>query len=75
MSTQEHIRETVERSIRAMEARASVGRGTATTRVRWVEGLRCDVEEGQWRLSVDMSRRPPRGGRPPPPPPPPAPPR
>ena len=40
-----------------MEARASVGRGTATTRVRWVDGLRCDVEEGPWRLSVDMSEK------------------
>ena len=57
MNRQEHIRETVERSIRAMEARASVGRGTATTCVRWVEGLRCDAEEGPWRLSVDMSEK------------------
>lgn len=31
-----------------------LGRGTAATRVRLRNGLTCDVEEGDWKLTVDM---------------------
>jgi uncharacterized OsmC-like protein len=54
---QARIRDSIERSLKAMEARSTIGRGTATTRVRWTEGLRCEVEEGEWRLAADMSTR------------------
>ena len=33
----------------------SVGRNTAVTKVRLGEGLACEVEEGNWKLKVDMS--------------------
>lgn len=52
---QGEIREKLKRSIRAMELRNSVGRGTAATRCRIVDGLMCEVEEGPWRMTVDMS--------------------
>lgn len=53
----ERIRTALERNARAVSLRPSVGQGTAVTRVRLVEGLRCEVEEGPWRLTVDMSEK------------------
>lgn len=52
---QERIRTALERNARAVSLRPGVGQGTAVTRVRLEEGLRCQVEEGNWRLTVDMS--------------------
>jgi uncharacterized OsmC-like protein len=51
----ERIRTTFQRNSRALELRAAIGLGTAVTRVRLREGLTCDVEEGRWRFTVDMS--------------------
>ncbi|HVS03145.1 MAG TPA: OsmC family protein [Thermoanaerobaculia bacterium] len=53
-SAAERIRVAFERNQKALRLRPGVGRGTATTRVRVTEGLICDVEEGPWRLTVDM---------------------
>jgi uncharacterized OsmC-like protein len=55
--TTPHIREAFERNRKALELRGSIGQGTAVTRVRLREGLACDVEDGPWRLTVDMSRK------------------
>ena len=38
-----------------MELRPSLGQGTAVTRVRLEEGLRCTIEEGSWKLVADMA--------------------
>lgn len=51
------IREACERKVRAMRRRSTLGRGTAVTRVRLRDGLACEVEEGPWRLTVDMSEQ------------------
>jgi uncharacterized OsmC-like protein len=51
------IRNTFERNKRALELRAAIGFGTAVTRVRLRDGLICDVEDGRWRLTVDMSSK------------------
>jgi uncharacterized OsmC-like protein len=51
----ERIRTTFERNRKALELRGAIGLGTATTRVRLRDGLACEVEEGKWRLTVDMS--------------------
>jgi uncharacterized OsmC-like protein len=53
----EKIRRAFERNARAMELRASVGQGTAVTRVRLADGLRCEVSEGPWKLTVDMGEK------------------
>jgi len=51
----DRIRTAISRSLRALELRPGVGRGTATTRARLDEGLRCVVTDGPWTLMVDMS--------------------
>jgi len=55
MSVQQRIKEIFLRNARAVALRPSVGQGTAVTRVRLREGLICDVEEGPWKLTVDMT--------------------
>ena len=59
----EQIKTTFERNAQAIAARPSVGRGTATTRVRLRDGLTCDVEDGKWKLTVDMSAKSGGDGR------------
>lgn len=61
--TAARIRTAVERGVQAMERREAVGRGTAITRVRMVDGLTCEVEDGSWRLTVDMSAKGGGNGR------------
>ena len=57
MSTTERIKTAFERNARAVELRPGVGQGTAVTRVRLEEGLRCTIEEGRWRLVADMGEK------------------
>jgi uncharacterized OsmC-like protein len=54
MAGPEEIKRRLERSIKAVELRPSVGQGTAatTTRVR-PGGLACDIEDGGWKLVAD----------------------
>jgi uncharacterized OsmC-like protein len=52
---QDQIKTALERAAKAMSLRDTVGKGTATTSVRLTEGLVCQVEEGEWRLTTDMS--------------------
>jgi uncharacterized OsmC-like protein len=63
MARMEQIRETFERNGRAMAMRPSVGVGTARTRVTLRDGLTCDVEDGAWKLVVDMSQKSGGDGR------------
>jgi uncharacterized OsmC-like protein len=51
----ERVRAAVDRSVRAISRRPAIARGTAVTRVRLLDGLACEVAEGDWRLTVDMS--------------------
>jgi uncharacterized OsmC-like protein len=60
MQSQDRIREAMERNIRAIELRPSLGRGTAVTRVKVRDGFTCDVEEGRFHLVADMA--PKNGG-------------
>ena len=63
MQRTEQIKSSFERSAKALAMRPSVGRGTATTKVRLRDGLTCDVEDGQWKLTVDMSAKSGGDGR------------
>jgi len=49
------IRVAYQRNRRALELRPGKGLGTARTTVRVREGLACEVEDGPWRLQVDMA--------------------
>lgn len=57
MKGEEKIRTAFERATKAMRLRDSIGRGTATTRVTMTEGFTCEVEDGRWNLTVDMSEK------------------
>jgi len=54
---QRTIRESFERNARAVSLRPAVGQGTAVTEVALVDGLRCEIRAGDWRLPVDLSAR------------------
>lgn len=51
----EEIKTVLDRNVRALELRPSIGQGTAVTKVRLQAGLACQIEEGNWRLTADMS--------------------
>ena len=51
------IRTALERNVKAVTLRPSIGQGTAITKVRLNPGLACDVEEGSWKFSVGMHEK------------------
>lgn len=48
------IREISERNVRILNLKPHKGHLTGTTRARLHEGVRCVIEEGPWKLCVDM---------------------
>jgi len=52
----ERIREIFERNAQALALRPALGRGTATSRARIVNGLFCEVREGPWSAIVRQGR-------------------
>jgi uncharacterized OsmC-like protein len=57
MQNRDAIKTAIERNVRAVSARPSVGQGTAVTKVRWRHGLTCDVEDGPWKFVVGMTEK------------------
>jgi uncharacterized OsmC-like protein len=55
MPNPDAIKTALDRNVRAITHRPSVGQGTAITKIRWRDGLTCDVEEGPWKLVVGMT--------------------
>ena len=51
----EKMRTALERNMKAVELRPSVGRGTAVTRVRIRDGCTAEIEDGPWKLIADES--------------------
>src|SRR3990172_3454948 len=51
----EKMRTALERNMKAVELRPSVGRGTAVTRVRIRDGCTAEIEDGGWKLIADES--------------------
>lgn len=51
------IKTSFERNAKAMGLRPSVAQGTAKTTVRMVDGLSCEVEDGDWKFKVDMPEK------------------
>jgi uncharacterized OsmC-like protein len=54
MVQQVTIREIAERNIQLLALKPSRGHLTCTTKARLVDGLRCEIEEGPWKLAADM---------------------
>lgn len=57
MQGDEQVREALERNVRAVSARRSVGRGTAATKAVLRPGLECTVTEGPHTLTVAMTQK------------------
>jgi uncharacterized OsmC-like protein len=57
MASPEQIKTALERNVKAVSLRASVGQGTAVTRVRLGTDLRCEIEEGRWKLEAGMTEK------------------
>lgn len=51
------IREIVERNRRMLDLKSSRGHLTVVTKARIVDGLRCEIEDGRWKLAADMPRK------------------
>jgi uncharacterized OsmC-like protein len=47
----------IERNVKAVTLRPSVGQGTAVTKARLRDGLACDIEEGPWKLVAGMTEK------------------
>jgi uncharacterized OsmC-like protein len=54
---QSHIATAIERNVKAVTLRPSVGQGTAVTRATLRDGLACDIQEGSWRLVAGMTEK------------------
>jgi uncharacterized OsmC-like protein len=54
MADQATIRAITDRNIQLLTAKPSRGYLTCATRARLVDGLRCEVEEGPWKLVADL---------------------
>ena len=50
----EKIKNALERCKKAFTLKPAMGRDTAVSKVRMVNGLSCEVSEGNWKFSVDM---------------------
>ena len=57
IASQEELRATLERNVKAVSLRPALGKGTAKTRVHLKPGLECEIEEGTWKLTVGMSAK------------------
>ena len=57
MSSPAVIKAALERNVKVVAARPSVGQGTAVTTVTLQPGLACEVEEGPWRFNVGMTEK------------------
>jgi uncharacterized OsmC-like protein len=57
MENSENLRGILERNVKAVSIRPSIGQGTATTRVRLKPGLECEIEEGAWKLTAGVGEK------------------
>jgi len=57
MKTSETIKEAFERKEKAMRRKPSIGLGGVTTKIRVTDGTTCEITEGDWKLTADMSEK------------------
>src|SRR4030095_6655505 len=48
------LKHSVERSIKALSLKPSLGLGTGVSRTRIKNGLTCEIQEGKWKFVADM---------------------
>jgi len=57
LEIKDRIKGAFDRNSRAVSLRPSVGQKTVVTKVRMLDGLRCEIEEGRWTLTADTSEK------------------
>ena len=57
MEDQTPIRAAIDRNVRVLGVKPSIGQGTAVTRVTLRPGLAAEVEDGPWKFSVGMTEK------------------
>lgn len=57
MSDAAQIKEALERNVKVVSARPTVGQGTVRTVAHLRPGLECEVTEGDWGLKVGMTKK------------------
>ena len=56
MADRKTIKTTFERQAKAVNLRPSLGQKTVVSKTRVVDGLKCETEEGTWKLTADMTK-------------------
>lgn len=56
MTRENTIKTAFERNVKAVSLRPSVGQRTAVLKVRVRDGVKCDIEEGPWKLTADLNK-------------------
>ena len=51
---EERIKLAIDRSIQAIKLKPSLALGTGFSRTRVINGLHCEIEEGEWKFTADM---------------------
>lgn len=54
MSETEKIKLAIERGVKALTLKPSLGLGTGTSKTRIKNGLTCEIQEGDWKFFADM---------------------
>ena len=50
------IKTSFERQAKAVGLRPSLGQRTVVSKTRVIDGLKCEIEEGPWKLTADLAR-------------------
>ena len=56
MADPKSIKQSFERQAKAVSLRPSLGQRTVVSRTRLLDGLRCEIEEGPWKLTADLAK-------------------
>lgn len=54
MASTEHIRKTFERNRKALQLKPSLGQNTGYTKICVRDGTTCEIENGEWKFTVDL---------------------
>ena len=54
MTEPEKIKQAIERSVKALSLKPSLGQGTGISKTRIKNGLTCEIQEGNWKFFADM---------------------
>ena len=57
MKTKESIKEAFQKKEKTMQRMPSVGKGSVTTKINIRDGMTCEIQEGDWKLTADMSEK------------------